>query len=66
MLAAEYKSAGIFLVSVHPGHVQTVMGGADGNVTPAQSICGMMGTITSLKEENTGYYFAYDGTVMPW
>ena len=51
---------------LHPGWVQTRMGGASAPLEPEQSIAGMRQVIEGLGREQSGGFFAYDGTTVPW
>lgn len=51
---------------LHPGWVQTDMGGASAPVLPADSIAGMRRVIAGLKTKDSGGFFAYDGEALPW
>jgi NAD(P)-dependent dehydrogenase (short-subunit alcohol dehydrogenase family) len=53
-------------VVVHPGWVQTDMGGAEAPVTPAQSATGIWQLISGLKQESSGRFFDYQGQPIPW
>ena len=65
-LASEWKADGLIAVPVHPGWVQTDMGGANASLKPAESIAGLRKTIAGLTPETSGQFFNYDGTVLPW
>ncbi len=51
---------------LHPGWVQTDMGGASAPVLPADSVAGMRRVIAGLKKKDSGGFFAYDGEALPW
>ena len=53
-------------VPLHPGWVQTRMGGASAPVTPEQSIAGMMKVIEGLTPAQSGEFFDYQGQPVPW
>tara|TARA_R110001583_G_scaffold8952_2_gene42227 strand:- start:2430 stop:3122 length:693 start_codon:yes stop_codon:yes gene_type:complete len=65
-LACELSDDGVKAAVIHPGWVKTEMGGADGKITPAQSITGMMKVIENLQTKHSGSFFVYDGTQLPW
>ena len=48
-------------VSLHPGWVQTDMGGGDAPLTVVQSVTGMRTTLAGLKPEHKGAFLNYDG-----
>jgi NAD(P)-dependent dehydrogenase (short-subunit alcohol dehydrogenase family) len=51
---------------LHPGWVQTRMGGSSAPLEPEESIAGMRKVIDSLGPEQSGGFFAYDGAEVPW
>ncbi|MEO7601949.1 MAG: SDR family oxidoreductase [Sphingomicrobium sp.] len=51
---------------LHPGWVQTRMGGASAPLEPAPSVAGMRRVIDGLSAEQSGGFFSYDGTAIPW
>jgi NAD(P)-dependent dehydrogenase (short-subunit alcohol dehydrogenase family) len=51
---------------LHPGWVQTRMGGASAPLSPPESIAGMRRVIDGLGQEQSGGFFAYDGEAVPW
>jgi NAD(P)-dependent dehydrogenase (short-subunit alcohol dehydrogenase family) len=65
-LANELKPEGFTCLTIHPGWVQTDMGGANANLTPEESISGMRAVIAKLGPEDTGTYWSYSGEEVPW
>ena len=57
---------GITVVAVHPGWVQTDMGGRHALLTPEHSIQGIKTLLEHLSLNDSGGFFAYDGTPLPW
>jgi NAD(P)-dependent dehydrogenase (short-subunit alcohol dehydrogenase family) len=57
---------GVVCAVLHPGWVQTRMGGASAPLQPEQSIAGMRRVIEGLGREQSGGFFAYDGAEVPW
>ncbi len=51
---------------LHPGWVQTRMGGSTAPLEPEESIAGMRRVIDSVGPEQSGGFFAYDGAEVPW
>ena len=56
---ASYPAA--TLVCLHPGWVQTDMGGSSAPVTPVQSAAGMRRVMASVTPQDQGAFFSYDG-----
>ncbi len=52
--------------ALHPGWVQTRMGGANAPVTPQQSVSGMRLVIEGLSPSDSGEFFDYQGHRVPW
>jgi NAD(P)-dependent dehydrogenase (short-subunit alcohol dehydrogenase family) len=65
-LAKELGGRGMICVVVHPGWVQTEMGGPMAALTIDQSVPSMVELIDRLKPEDNGRYLAYDGSELPW
>lgn len=65
-LASEFKGRGIALVALHPGWVQTDMGGSGATLRPAESIGGMLNVIDKLTTADNGRYLTYAGEELPW
>jgi hypothetical protein len=42
------------------------MGGSSAPLEPEESVSGMRRVIDSLRPDQTGGFFSYDGTVVPW
>ncbi len=64
--AAELTEEGITAVSMHPGWVQTDMGGPDARLTPEESVAGMLGVIEDLTPDHAGRFLTHDGGELPW
>ncbi len=65
-IAAELKSEGIVTLLLHPGWVQTDMGGANAPLKPKQSIEGLRRVIGNATLEDAGKYLDYEGKELPW
>ena len=65
-LARDLAGKGVICVALHPGWVQTDMGGPSATLTIEQSVPGMMKVIDGLKPADNGRYLQYDGTELPW
>lgn len=66
VLALELEAQGIIVCPVHPGWVQTDMGGAQADITPAQSADGLYQLIDQLDASKSGRFWSYDGSEHPW
>ena len=65
-LAHDLSSKGISVAVCHPGWVQTDMGGPNGLIDTETSIKGLRNVLDNLSLENSGVFFNYDSTVIPW
>ncbi len=65
-LAAELHADDISVLALHPGWVQTRMGGDGAPLSVDTSADGMMRVIEALDIRNSGAYLAYDGTAIAW
>jgi NAD(P)-dependent dehydrogenase (short-subunit alcohol dehydrogenase family) len=62
----ELRDANISIVILHPGWVQTDMGGPNATVTPLDSIAGMIQRVEEQTLELSGRFVQYDGESLPW
>lgn len=65
-LQHDLSSYGIATLTLHPGWVQTDMGGMNALITDEQSVSGMINVIDKLNIENTGRFIDYDGKPISW
>lgn len=56
----------IGVLLLHPGWVRTRMGGPDGLLSPQESIEGMRARVEAFTLADSGRFFRYDGTEIPW
>lgn len=66
LIANQLKGQGIACVAVHPGWVQTDMGGANAHLTPDQSVTAILDTVEKLTIKDAGAFLNYDGKPLPW
>ena len=64
--AHELKAHGITILLIHPGWVQTDMGGPSAPVTIEQSIAGVRRIIDKATPAETGHFYDYTGKQLPW
>jgi NAD(P)-dependent dehydrogenase (short-subunit alcohol dehydrogenase family) len=65
-LSIDLKVHDISVVTLHPGWVQTDMGGPNGLIDTATSVKGMCRVIADLAPRNSGKFIAYDGKEIAW
>jgi NAD(P)-dependent dehydrogenase (short-subunit alcohol dehydrogenase family) len=66
LLAAALRDRGIVVAALHPGWVQTDMGGAGATVTPRDSVAGLLRVIGGLKASDSGRFLDWRGESLPW
>lgn len=65
-LANELRPEGFTCVVMHPGWVQTDMGGPNATLTPTQAVGSMLGVMDRLGPDDSGRFLNYDGKALPW
>jgi NAD(P)-dependent dehydrogenase (short-subunit alcohol dehydrogenase family) len=65
-LALDWRKDGIAAAMLHPGWVRTRMGGPKGLIDAPASVAGMRRVIDGLGLEQSGGFYNYDGTPIPW
>ncbi len=65
-LSLELKPQGTTVVAVHPGWVRTDMGGEGATLSKAESVGALRTLFYQLRLSDTGKFFNYDGTELPW
>ncbi|PCH61157.1 MAG: short-chain dehydrogenase [SAR86 cluster bacterium] len=54
------------VAALHPGWVQTDMGGPNALIDVHTSVSGMMAVIEGLGSSGSGQFLNYDGSIIPW
>ena len=57
---------GIGVLLLHPGWVQTRMGGPGATITPNTSVTGMRKLVENFRLADTGHFYRFDGSSIPW
>ena len=65
-LALDHQTSGVAFGLLHPGWVQTRMGGESAPVEPAESIAGMRRVIEGLKPGGASPFLDFRGDAVPW
>ena len=65
-LSIDLKEENFIVVALHPGWVQTDMGGPNALIDTKTSVKGMIEVIDNLTPKNTGKFYNYDGSSIPW
>lgn len=65
-LSVDLKPKEVIVINMHPGWVQTDMGGPSALITAEQSITSMRKTINGLTMSDSGKFITYDGKEIAW
>lgn len=65
-LAPEWEATGAISVVIHPGWVETEMGGPGAPLTVAESAKGIKRVMDGLRPEDNGTFLTWDGRIHPW
>ena len=65
-LSIDLKQFGINVVALHPGWVQTDMGGANASINTHTSVNGLRQVLAKVGPDDTGSFINYDGTSIAW
>ncbi len=65
-LAHALRARGIVVVALHPGWVQTDMGGAGASEVPEASVAGLRRVIAGLRDADSGRFLDFNGKALPW
>jgi len=65
-LSIDLKPFNISVVTLHPGWVQTDMGGPNGLISVQKSVTGLCRVIDDLSLEKTGQFVDYEGKTINW
>jgi len=64
--AIDLAPRGMKVAILHPGWVQTDMGGPNAEITVAESVSRMREILGTITAENSGTFFDIDGSIIPW
>ena len=65
-LAIDWAAEGFSAALLHPGWVQTDMGGPNALINTETSVTGMLKIVDELGPQSAGKFFNYDGSIIPW
>jgi NAD(P)-dependent dehydrogenase (short-subunit alcohol dehydrogenase family) len=64
--AIDLRPRGITCVVLHPGWVRTDMGGPEAEISPERSVTGLRAVLDRIGPQDSGAFFDYDGSRIPW
>jgi NAD(P)-dependent dehydrogenase (short-subunit alcohol dehydrogenase family) len=65
-LSLDLAKLGIVSIVIDPGWVKTDMGGPGAWITPEESVSGILKVADNLTMDQTGKFFHYSGSEVPW
>jgi len=65
-VSRDLRARGVIAVALHPGWAQTRMGGANAPIPLETSVAGQQRLLDALTQADSGRFFNYDGSELPW
>ena len=65
-IANDVGGRGISAISLHPGWVKTDMGGSNAEIDPNESVLGLKRVLMAAGLKQSGNFFNFDGSRIPW
>lgn len=65
-MALDLKARNVAVALIHPGWVQTDMGGPGAQITPQESATGIRSVIAAMSLADTGKFYKWNGDIHPW
>jgi NAD(P)-dependent dehydrogenase (short-subunit alcohol dehydrogenase family) len=66
ILSIDWASDPVIVSIMHPGWVQTDMGGPHAEITAEESASGIRSVIAGLTKEDSGNFYKWNGDIHPW
>lgn len=66
LLARALAERGIVVLALHPGWVQTEMGGAQAQIRPTEAVAGLLQVIDAATPAQSGSFLDWRGEALPW
>lgn len=65
-LAGDLRTDDVIVISIHPGFIQTDMGGVNARLTLDEALPSLVQTIDGLTLDDSGQFFNWDGKQVDW
>jgi NAD(P)-dependent dehydrogenase (short-subunit alcohol dehydrogenase family) len=65
-LSIDLADRDISVISLHPGWVQTEMGGPNAEISTDESVSGLKNILQTAGLAQSGHFIKYDGSSIPW
>lgn len=65
-LSNDLSQEGFTVLALHPGWVQTQMGGPNALISPEDSAKGLVDVIINAQSQQSGQFINFDGSIIPW
>ncbi|CAA9536987.1 MAG: hypothetical protein AVDCRST_MAG23-1474 [uncultured Sphingosinicella sp.] len=65
-MSVDLKGRPVTIAMLHPGWVQTDMGGPNAKISPEESVSWMRRVIDDLMPDRSGAFLTYRGETLPW
>ena len=66
LIAHAMRESGVIAFCIHPGWVQTQMGGAKAQISTEDSVRGMLVQLDAIDMQRSGHFLAWDGRAPAW
>jgi len=66
ILSVELEDKGVAVCLIHPGWVQTDMGGQQADITAQESVAGIVQITRSLNMSQSGHFLSWQGDKLDW
>jgi len=66
LMGIDLAQYGILSFAVHPGWVQTNLGGPMAPLKADESIKKVLHVLANVKAEHAGLHVSFDGSILPW
>lgn len=65
-MAGTFREDGVVVIALSPGWIKTDMGGPNANLELSDSVPHIIDLIDGLSMDDTGQFYRYDGSIVPW